>query len=228
MANIIKMTKYLINLLLLLSCTGAFCQDSLTSKNNLKISILSLVDNAKFQYERVIGRSTTIGLTASIFYLNPVVGIKIEPAFRYYFKKHSPTGWYIEPKLLIGYFNTKEDFKKFYYTYNASGNLINHKEEDYQNTLSFIPMGVALKVGLQKYFGKKNRFVFDYNFGFQYFPYNYSRKHETTEYYDLNGNRNVIETSPGGIEPNPGNSAFWYLFGAGSIFYSNISIGYNF
>ena len=215
----------------MLSSTFAFCQDSLTNKNNIKVSILSFVDNAKIHYEMLLSKNYTIGLTTSYFYLKPVVGIKIEPNLRYYFKSQAPIGWYIEPKLLIGFFNTEEAFNKRLYVYNANDSLIKEEilEEYFMKKLTFIPIGASLKVGQQKYFGKNKRFVFDYNFGFQYFPYNYSKKDEQTVYYDTFGNKNVIETSHGGIrDAMPVNQLFWYFIGSGSILYANISIGYNF
>ena len=223
-----KMTRQIFALIIILTSNIAFCQDSLTRKNNLKLSIISLADNAKFQYERVISKNSTVGVTASIYYLKPVIGIKIEPTFRYYLKNNAPTGWYIEPKFLIGYFNTEEDFNTVHNTYNTNDRLINYEVVYFKKKLSFIPIGASLKVGHQKYFGNNNRFVLDYNFGLQYFPYNYPKDQETTEYNDINGDQNVIITSPGAIEPYIGNEGFWYLFGAGSIFYANISIGYNF
>jgi hypothetical protein len=225
------MTKPILIFALLLTSSIAFCQDSLTKKNNIKISILSFVDNAKINYERLISKNLTIGLTASYFYLEPVVGIKIEPSVRHYFKSQAPIGWYIETKLQVGYFSTKEIYNKIQYTYNSNDSLINEEilESSFRKKVQFIPFGASLKIGQQILFGKNKRFVFDYNFGLQYFSYNYPRKKESTEYFDLNGNRNVIETSPGSLLENfPGNEFYWNLFGPGSIFYSNISIGYNF
>lgn len=218
-------------LLLLTNYSFVYCQEEMTKNNNLKISILSFLDNAKIQYERTYNSNSSFGLTASYYYLKPMTGIKIEPTYRYYFKRHTPTGWYFEPKLLIGIFNTKAEFNKRLYVYNANDSLIKEEilEDFFMKKLTFIPIGASLKFGQQKFFGKNKRYVFDYNFGFQYFPYNYSKKDEQTIYYDTFGNRNVIVTSHGGGEPTmPANELFWYFFGAGSVFYSNISIGYNF
>jgi len=225
------MTKPILIIVFLLTTVLAFCQDSLKNKNNVKISILSLVDNAKFQYERLISKNHTIGLTASYFYIKPFTGIKIEPAFRFYFKSQAPINWYVETKFLIGFFNTKEVFNKRLYVYNANDSLIKNEilDEGFMKELTFIPIGASLKIGQQKFFGKMKRFVFDYNFGFQYFPYNYSKKVEQTEYIDTYGNKNVVETSQGGIrDAMPVNGFFWYIFGAGAILNTNISIGYNF
>ena len=71
------MTRQIFTLIIILTSNIAFCQDSLTRKNNLKLSIISLADNAKFQYERVISKNSTVGVTASIYYLKPLIGIKI-------------------------------------------------------------------------------------------------------------------------------------------------------
>ena len=228
---ILKMTKQIIIFFLLLASNFAFCQDSLTKMNNIKISIISLVDNAKINYESILNKRNTIGLTTSYFYLEPVVGIKIEPTFRYYFKKHAPTGWYIEPKLSIGYFRTEEIYNKIQYTYNSNDSLIKQEiiDASFRQKVYFVPFGASLKIGQQLLFGKNKQFVFDYNFGFQYFSYNYPMKKEKTEYIDLNGNRIIIETSAGSLlEKFPGNEFYWNLFGPGSIFNSNISFGYNF
>ncbi|MEK6615254.1 MAG: hypothetical protein AABZ32_03955 [Bacteroidota bacterium] len=194
------------------------------------MSAISLIQNAKLYYERKISDNSTIGLIVSAYYLNPVFGIKIEPTFRFYFKANAPEGWYIHPNLSVGYFRTKETFTRRHYTYDANNILINTEIDEYNKEVYFTPVGFTLKAGHQNYFGKNKRFVFDYNFGLQYFPYNYySRIDEQTEYYDNNGNKNVVETSHGGIrDAIPVNSLIWYFFGAGSVLNSNISIGYVF
>lgn len=225
-----KKTILLLILLLFMTSATLFGQDSLTHKNIIKISVLSLVANAKVQYERVISKRFSLDISASYYYLNPMTGIKFEPAFRYYFKHHAPTGWYVEPKFLIGRFNTKEFFNSVLYTYNDKDSLINQEAlGESKKDLSFTPVGGALKFGIQKYFGRKQRFVFDYNLGVQYFPYNFPRKETQTQYSDGSGNETIIVTSYGSQrDAPPTNYLFWSFIGAGSFLYTNVSIGYNF
>ena len=95
--------------------------------------------------------------------------------------------------------------------------------------MKFIPIGVSLKFGRQSHFGKRKRLVFDYNFGFQFFPYNYPDDQEINDYFDNTGNRIRIVTTQGTIKDAiPGNYLFWYFIGPGSFFQANMSLGYNF
>lgn len=206
-------------------------QDSERYKNNLKISILSFADNAKIQYERLINKSLSFDFTASYYYLKPIVGTKIEPSIRYYFKRKAPTGWYFQPKLSIGYFHAQESCKKIVFTYNPGDSLLGEQvlSESYKKEVGFIPCGASLKFGIQKYFGKKKRIVFDYNFGLQFFYLNYRFKEETYEYIDANENKNIIKITKAVVEESiPTKVIYWYVFGPGSFFETNLSIGFNF
>jgi hypothetical protein len=224
-------TKPLVILMLILSCSIVQGQDSLTYKNNFKISILSFADNAKLQYERVLTKSFSFDITASYYYFKPLTGIKAEPSFRYYFKKNAPTGWYIQPKFSIGYFSTQEKCSKILYTYSPNDSLLSTDflDKKFIKELRFMPVGASVKFGIQKYFGKKKRFVFDYNLGLQYFPLNYKIKDEKYEYIDTDGNKKVLLLSKSWIKESiPEKVLYWYLFGPGSFFETNISLGFNF
>ena len=206
-------------------------QDSLNHKNNLKISILSFADNAKIQYERVINKNYSLDLTASFYYLQPFMGLKIEPSFRYYFQHHAPAGWYMQPKISIGFFNAQEHYDRILSTFDSNNSLMNVfiLDDSFNKYLKFYPIGVSLKFGIQKYFGKNKRFVFDYNLGLQFSPLYYAKPKEETEYYDTNGNRNVVDVSPSLIKVGlMGKTIYWYVLGPGSFFETNISIGYRF
>jgi len=221
-----KQSLIIILIFFLTNSSILFGQEAKSSQN-LKISIFSLLDNAKFQYERKLNQSSTCGITASFFYITPMCGVKLEPAFRYYFKKDAPTGWYIEPKLSIGYFQTGELFEKYSTKYNSSNEIIDWQDLDGGSIIvSFMPVGGSLKIGHQHFFGKKDQFILDYNLGFQYFPYKENvTKDEIIEYYDENGDRNEIVTI---YEGSFAHGIVWYTIGAGSVIYSNLSIGYNF
>ena len=223
--------KHILSFVLLITTAIVFGQNSSAYKNNFKISILSFVDNAKIQYERDINKSYTFDLTASFYYINPFKGIKIEPSFRYYFKHHAPIGWYLQPKVSIGYFFARENYSRNLFTYNSSDSLISQKtiDESFKKDLRFFPIGASLKSGIQKYFGKDKRFFFDYNLGIQCCPLYYNKKEEQSEYFDTNGNKNIIVTAPSLIKTGLwGQAIYWYVFGPGSFFDTNISIGYNF
>ncbi|NLL29176.1 MAG: hypothetical protein GX259_10305 [Bacteroidales bacterium] len=220
-----KIRLQIIILLLFINYSFVYCQEIKTKDNNIKASTLSLFGVLKLQYEKTHNNNLSFGFGTSCHWLVHK-GIKFEPTFRYYFKHHAPTGWYIEQKFAIGYFYTIEEFEKEHCIYDANNKLKEYRLEYYHKKLPFYTHGASLKFGIQKFCGKKKRFVFDYNFGFQYFPYRYSGGNDDAEYYDAFGNKNVITVSSSqGI---PANEIYWYMFGAGSIIYSNISIGYNF
>jgi hypothetical protein len=154
-------------------------------------------------------------------------GIKLGLSFRYYFKRNAPIGWYIEPKFSVGYFQTDELFDKYLCKYNSTNEISYCEDIDGGKVLvTFMTAGISLKVGNQKYFGKSDRFVFDYNFGFQYFPYKENpTDDETIEYFDEYGNKTIVFVEYNG---NFVNGLVWYTIGAGSVIYANLSIGYNF
>lgn len=207
-------------------------QETGKNKNCLKLSALSLVGNAKVQYEKAFSNNSSCGIAASFFYLTDRKGIKIEPFYRYYFKKHAPAGWYCEPKIAVGCFRTFEPYHNEKYVYDPAGNMTGHFYifESFAKEFIVYPFGGSIRFGCQKYFGKNKRFVFDYNFGLQCFIYNTPRTSETNYYTDSDGNKVEIVTVHGAIEDCsiPTDEIYWYFLGAGSVFQANISIGYNF
>lgn len=233
---IIRM-KYLVFLFLLCTTVTATAQDSIHKRNLLKFSVLGVAFHSQLQYERVLSEGFTIGVIASGYYWLSLPGVKVEPHFRYYFKRQAPSGWYIEPKLSIGYFQTQEPFEQRQYTYNSSDSLISERllMSNLKKNVSFMPAGITLKVGVQKFLGSHQRWVLDYNIGLQCFPMMDIRQKPLTDYNDRNefidewGNRIVTETVPREhAEGPPKGLAFWYLFGAGSFINTNLSFGYRF
>jgi len=220
-----KKGMYIALIVVIGSLSNVNCQeDGSDKKNNLKISIVSSLIGIKLQYERTITPSSSIGITVTSYYHPEFLSeIKFEPGYRYYFEKSAQKGWYIEPKVCFGSFLSRVYYEEFYY---KSDSLVLFDMKNYSKDIPFTSFGVALKGGQQMLFGKKKRLLFDWNFGFQYLPYNFKTPiiNDRT-YFDDEGNEILVKTD---ISGDWTYGVGWYLFGAGSIIYSNISLGYRF
>jgi hypothetical protein len=200
-----------------------YCQEESTGKNNLKVSLISGLLNTKLQYERALTKGSSIGIIASYYYPTGFSGMKIEPVYRYYFKEDVQKGWYFEQKVCYGVFNTSMYYEENYF-YSDSHTLF--EVRFFSKKLSFSSLGVAMKAGNQNLFGKRNNIVFDLNFGLQYFPLNFKNGGINDRFYiDNQGNEILVQTN---ISSDWTYEVLWYVFGPGSIFQSNISLGYRF
>lgn len=222
MKNAIRFT--FVSLFILIFNFPALSQIDNPEKNSVKLSMISIISNVKISYERVIGKQSSIGLIGSYYY-TMTKGYKFEPYYRYSFSGTGKTGWYMEGRIAFGEFETLEYFNEYKYVYN-NDILINSSENTTEDFVKFNPIGLSYGTGYKRFFLKNEKAFFDFSFGLQYFHFYRSPESETSIIYNEDGTRLETTLNYGYTGDGfPVESAFWGIFGAGSILYGQVSVG---
>jgi hypothetical protein len=158
------------------------------------------------RYERFIGSRFSIGTYADWYFTGQqyfgdeeYTGIKVTPAFRYFFRHHEALGFYIQASAIIGYF----DFSKLNYVTDGSSSRYVYSVADF-----FWTGGAGFGVGAYFSFSRKNTAFLDLNVGWQILPANYP---------------STVETPFGSTYEHY--NTWWYMGGPGSFIEIKIAIG---
>lgn len=151
------------------------------------------------QAQRFLGNRHAIGLHMSYYFHgsgyaynsgnSDFQGIKIAPFYRFYTLRSKKKNFFLETKLIGGYF----DFSGLFYSQPPD----NKDGERFK--ISFSNIGFGAGMGFANLLKKSEHLLFSMTFGFQYFPMNVPSTMHSDNYGKVE------------VENN-----FWYLYGPGS------------
>ncbi len=154
-------------------------------------------------YHRSIAKGFVGGVNIRYYYSGKQMfgneeftGVELAPMVRYFIKRNSSFGYYVEGKIIVGYF----DFTRL--NYNYSNNMTKNFPID------FWTGGISTSIGIMDILGNSKNIVLDLSFSVQIFPPNYP-----TEKTDEHGNTMSH------------NNLWWIAGGPGSLIEINLGIG---
>jgi len=182
-----------------------------TGKNILTFAPLGIGNKLRFRFERVVGKSLTLGAQLSLFY-GSYPGVQAVAVGRFYFAdKAAPFGLYLMGQGGAAYHTaTTVEYKNTYVPSSTGGRYIEVKST---STLCTVGAVIGGAIGYQGALDKKKRWVTDIYLGFK----------GTIMSEDLN----KIDVLLGGSSSNVQGTT-WALTGPGSIINCGINLGYRF
>jgi hypothetical protein len=178
-------------------------------KDVVGVSPLRLWNGLRIKYERVLTPKITCGGILTGYYgLYP--GVQLAPVARFYFKGKAPEGFYLQAKIVSGFFQSSY----IDVVLDESGNPVKKRNGDniYEDRKQlFSNFGAGIAAGYQFLWGTNNSWSVDINLGLKVVG-------------------NVPESNESDIWKIQSfvDSITWYLTGPGSIVDGLISIGYRF
>ena len=151
------MKKLLLTVIAVIAIAStASAQTSSEPKNIIGIWPGRLGNGIRIKYERTLSEKFTIGGTLTGYY-GVFPGFQVAPAGRFYFKPNAPEGFYVQGKVLIGFYSQNSNSKSV-----VDGNLYT------DDKTSFTRFGGGVAVGYQLLWGKTDRWSLDLNIGVKY------------------------------------------------------------
>ncbi len=158
-----------------------------------------LVNKFRMKYENVINENMTVGTYFNAYYM-VFKGIRVDPFIRLYPTGKAPNGFYIQAKVIVGYFSST-----LQYDYEDMIDTLHIKQNK-----SFSTYGGGLGIGYQFLVGK-GQMPIDLFLGFQYSKFTAPQ----TVVYD-------------GKTYTTLDDVLWYFTGPGSFLNCNFGIGFSF
>lgn len=165
-----------------------------------------LINKVRIKYENVLNENMTIGAYFNAYYVY-FKGFRVDPFIRLYPTGKAPKGFYIQAKVLVGYFNSNLGYD-YSYIKQIGGKDTTITLTETQNK-NFSTYGGGLGVGYQFLIAKK--MPLDIFIGFQYSKF-------TAQQTIIHNN--LTYTTPDDV--------LWYLTGPGSFLNCNLGIGFSF
>jgi hypothetical protein len=187
-------------------------------RNIFAVDIFKLMQlKISARYERVVPRQSSFGANATVYFYNSVNvyrpfivwdegkygGVRLDPYFRFYFQPFAPHGFYLQPKVTAGWFNSDLEYR-YYYTAEQFDSFT--VQDD------FFSVGAGVAFGHQWLI--EDKFPLEVSAGLQY-------AFMLTDRFKTNGGK-TYERNDNIYLPGTGS---WYIAGPGSILEVAIRFG---
>ena len=192
-----------INKIILIVSLFAISFSVIAQKQVITFAPLGFWNKLRVKYEKPLNDNLSAGIYLNAYYA-VFKGVRLDPFVRLYPGGKAPKGFYLQGKLVAGYFNSKIEYEYEQITPTDTVTL-----EEYQ-WKSFPTFGGGLGLGYQFLIGK-SEFPIDLYLGFQYSKF--------TAPTSVVVNNIKYETL---------DDALWYFTGPGSFLNMNFGIGFSF
>lgn len=164
---------------------------------------LGFINKFRAKYEKPLNDNLSVGTYLNAYYA-VFKGVRLDPFARLYPGGKAPKGFYLQGKLVVGYFNSKIEYE---YEQITPTDTLTLKEPQWK---SFPTFGGGLGLGYQFLIGK-SEFPIDLYLGFQYSKFT--------------APQSIIKDN---MRYETLDDALWYLTGPGSLLNMNFGIGFSF
>jgi hypothetical protein len=178
-----------------------------------------IIGSLAVQYERMLTLKHSVGLHTSCYLFgwgysmntggetSNFTGIKFAPFYRFYAKSKTDSRFFIEGKLITGYFNMHPVLYRYDVSYWFDIDYLTVERD-----LNFWTFGGGIALGWAIRMPKINNGIFNLSLGFQALPLRAPPGTSVKEGYDVTYNYNLDEL-------------WWYLGGPGSVFQIKLAYG---